>query len=165
MQVSWTIFILGPKLFSNPIFFGPKLFWIPNFILKQILFNPKFLRPKFFEPKTFWTHNFLDTKFLYTHFFFLLIRLIFHDSTNKTNQFSWVLTQLKLIQYCLQYCVSLYPLMISFFQNYCTVELWCPPTAAVLGFCQTSCYQQILKSAALWMLFLIKLMKINLPLL
>ena len=78
MPIFWTNILLDLH-FCDTKLFGPKLswaqnsswiqyfldqnlFWIQNFILTQILFDPKFLKQIFFWPNTFWAHNIFGHK-------------------------------------------------------------------------------------------------------
>ena len=101
----WTQNYLGPKILLGSNIFWPKLFWIQNYILTQFFFTQNFLDKNYFWPKNFRTQNVLNTQFFghkislhpifFTYqadssWFYLIL-------TNKTTQFSWVLTQLKLV--------------------------------------------------------------------
>ena len=104
--------LLRYKIISTQNYLGPKIllgfknFWTNNYskskiFLTTILFYPKFSftqkfwGPKLFEFTIFWTNNFFAPQFFWTYQ--TDFSLLNPNITNKTIQFSWVLTQLKLI--------------------------------------------------------------------
>jgi len=83
-------------------FLDQKLFWIQNLILAQILFDPKFLEPKFsltqnFSGPKLFEHTIFGHKISLHPNFFQDFSWFNQNIPNKTIQFAWGLTQLKLI--------------------------------------------------------------------
>ena len=97
-KIIWTQNYLGPK-----ILLGFNILWTKNYFGSKILFwhkfffNQNFRDQNYFGPKYVWTHNFLDKKFFVPKYFLTYLADFSWFNLNITMQFSWGLTNLKLI--------------------------------------------------------------------